>query len=194
MLQCPHEKKEAIFSGISLLTSRSGEELMKKKKIYLAGFDVFYTDALERLQQKKELCEEYGFIGLTPLDNRVDFTQDRAKIRSDIYAGNVALMQEADIFCVNLNAFRHGEPDAGTVFEVGYGCALGKEVYIYVDSTESMLDKTKRHDKECQCEEGQWLDSNGLIIEDFDGMFNLMITESSTIINGNLQTVLEQIK
>ena len=166
---------------------------MKKKKIYLAGFDVFYPNALEVLDKKKKLCEKYGFIGLAPLDNEVDFTQPKEVIREVIYKANVKLMNEADVFCVNLNAFRHGEPDSGTVFEIGYGTGLGKEVYIYVDSDESMLDKTKAHDDQCVYKDGMWFDQNGLMIEDFNGMFNLMITESSKIINGDLEKVLKQI-
>jgi len=164
---------------------------MKNKKIYLAGFDVFYSDAVSVLEAKKQLCKEYGFIGLAPLDNEVDFSQTKEKIREVIYKANMKLMNEADIFCVNLNAFRHGEPDSGTVFEIGYAAALGKKTYIYVDSDESMLDKTKACDDKCVYKDGTWFDKNGLIIEDFDAMFNLMITESSTIINGNLKTVLE---
>lgn len=167
---------------------------MKKKKIYLAGFDVFYENAIEVLNIKKALCEKYGFIGLAPLDNEVDFSQSKAQIRKVIYDANVKLMHEADILCVNLNAFRHGEPDSGTVFEIGYGVALGKEVYVYLDSDESMLEKTKAHDDKCIYKDGLWFDQNGLMIEDFDGMFNLMINESTTIINGNLEAVLEKIK
>ncbi len=167
---------------------------MEKKKIYLAGFDVFYPNAIEVLSEKKRLCEAYGFTGLAPLDNEVDFSQPKAKIRQVIYEGNVELMKEADILCVNLNAFRHGEPDAGTVFEIGYGAALGKEVYVYVDSTETMLEKTRKNDARCICKDGVWFDGNGLIIEDFDGMFNLMITESTTIINGSFKDVLESIR
>lgn len=167
---------------------------MKNKKIYLAGFDVFYPDALAVLQQKKRVCEKYGFIGLTPLDNTVDFSQPKSQIRKLIYEANIALIREADILCVNLNAFRHGEPDAGTVFEIGYGVALGKAVYVYVDSADTMLEKTRENDPHCVCKEGVWFDGNGLIIEDFDGMFNLMITESTTIINGNLEHVLEHLQ
>ena len=167
---------------------------MQKKKIYLAGFDVFFSNALEVLDKKKKLCEAYGFIGLTPLDNMVDFTHSKESIRQEIYQANIALMNEADILCVNLNDFRHGEPDPGTVFEIGYGIGLGKEVYVYVDSSESMLEKTKRNDPNSFCKDGVWYDRNGLIIEDFEGMFNLMITESTTIINGNLKDVLEQIQ
>ncbi len=167
---------------------------MEKKKIYLAGFDVFYENAIEVLNRKKALCDKYGFIGLAPLDNEVDFSQPKSKIRKIIYEANIKLMHEADILCVNLNAFRHGEPDSGTVFEIGYGVALGKDVYVYLDSDESMLEKTKAHDDKCVYKDGLWFDKNGLIIEDFDGMFNLMINESTKIINGNLENVLEKIK
>jgi len=167
---------------------------MQKKKIYLAGFDVFYTNATAVLDKKKKLCETYGFIGLTPLDNLVDFSQPKQMIRQEIYKANVQLMQEADILCVNLNAFRHGEPDSGTIFEIGYGVALGKEVYVYVDSAQTMLQKTRMHDAQCICKEGVWLDGHGLIIEDFGGMFNLMINESTTIINGNLEDVLRKLQ
>ncbi|MFC2074613.1 nucleoside 2-deoxyribosyltransferase [Campylobacterota bacterium] len=167
---------------------------MKKKKIYLAGFDVFYPNAIEVLNDKKKLCEAYGFLGLAPLDNEVDFSQPKEKIREVIYKANVELMKEADILCVNLNAFRHGEPDVGTVFEIGYGVGLGKEVYVYVDSTETMLEKTRTNDAQCVHKDGVWFDGNGLMIEDFDGMFNLMITESTTIINGSLKDVLERIR
>jgi len=166
---------------------------MKRQKIYLAGFDVFYPDAIEVLKQKKLLCEQYGFKGLAPLDNEVDLSQSKTSIRRAIYDANIALIEESDILCVNLNAFRHGEPDAGSVFEVGYAAALGKEVYIYVDSSESMLEKTKTNDAACSYKDGMWFDGNGLIIEDFEGMFNLMITESSTIINGGLEDVLKKL-
>lgn len=165
-----------------------------KKKIYLAGFDVFYPDAIEALDKKKKLCEKYGFIGLAPLDNKVDFSLPKRDVAKLIYLANIELIKESDILAVNLNSFRHGEPDAGTVFEIGYAVALGKEVYIYVDSKKTMLEKTKENDMNCYCRDGAWFDGNGLIIEDFDGMFNLMITESSTIINGNLEKVLENIR
>jgi len=166
---------------------------MKKKKIYLAGFDVFYTNAVEVLNNKKELCEKYGFIGIAPLDNEVDFSLSKEELRRVIYKANIDLIKQSDILCVNLNAFRHGEPDAGTVFEIGYGVALGKEVYVYVDSRETMLEKTQANDLNCSTKEGLCLDGQGLMIEDFDGMFNLMITESTTIINGNLEVLLKHI-
>jgi len=183
--------EKQLYSKIYLYALQSR---MKKKKIYLAGFDVFYTNALAILQEKKTLCERYGFIGLAPLDNEVDFSLPKCELRKVIYEANIELIKQSDILAVNLNAFRHGEPDAGTIFEIGYGVALGKVVYVYVDSCETMLEKTLAYDDKCHQKEDVWLDGQGLMIEDFEGMFNLMITESTTIINGNLETVLEKIK
>jgi nucleoside 2-deoxyribosyltransferase len=42
------------------------------KKIYLAGPDVFLSNAIEIGQKKKDLCKKYGFEGHFPLDNKID--------------------------------------------------------------------------------------------------------------------------
>ena len=42
------------------------------KKIYLAGFDVFAPDAVQRGAQMKLQCAQNGLIGLYPLDNEAD--------------------------------------------------------------------------------------------------------------------------
>lgn len=167
---------------------------MQNQKIYLAGFDVFYANALEVLALKKQLCQRYGFVGLAPLDNSVDMNAPKAMIRKSIYEANIKMIEESDIVCANLNAFRHGEPDAGTVFEIGYAKALGKRVYVYVESNESMLEKTKAFDTACVSDDNAWWDHNGLLIEDFDAPFNLMISESCQIVHGDLEDVLRKIK
>lgn len=47
------------------------------KKIYIAGFDVFEPNSIEIGKKYVELCKKYGFIGLYPLDNVVDFNQEK---------------------------------------------------------------------------------------------------------------------
>ncbi|MGC8732430.1 MAG: nucleoside 2-deoxyribosyltransferase, partial [Halothiobacillaceae bacterium] len=37
-------------------------------RIYLAGPDLFYPDAMDRYARLKALCESYGVIGVSPLD------------------------------------------------------------------------------------------------------------------------------
>lgn len=104
-----------------------------KKKIYIAGFDVFLKNALEDLETKKELCSKYGFIGLIPFDANVDFTQPNETIRKEIYLANVKMIDEADIIIANMNNFRHNEVDSGTVFEIGYAVAQKKaSIYLFI--------------------------------------------------------------
>ena len=75
------------------------------KKIYIAGFDVFEPDSIEIGKKFVKLCEEYGFIGLYPLDNVIDFNQEKNKIAQDIYKANLNLINQCDIVIANINAF-----------------------------------------------------------------------------------------
>ena len=59
------------------------------KKIYLAGFDVFYPDSVERGKRLKKLCEKYGFIGLYPLDNECDTAEE-------IFSANTEMIKNSD--------------------------------------------------------------------------------------------------
>ena len=38
------------------------------KSVYLAGPDVFLVDAIDVGQRKREMCREFGFDGIFPLD------------------------------------------------------------------------------------------------------------------------------
>ena len=50
------------------MNSRSEDN---KPKVYLAGYDVFRTDAAEYGRQMKQLCGKYGFEGIFPLDKDI---------------------------------------------------------------------------------------------------------------------------
>lgn len=49
------------------------------KKIYIAGPDVFEQDSIEIGKNYVKLCKKYGYKGLYPLDNIVDFKQEKEK-------------------------------------------------------------------------------------------------------------------
>ncbi|HFU76587.1 MAG TPA: nucleoside 2-deoxyribosyltransferase [Arcobacter sp.] len=164
---------------------------MDKKKIYIAGFDVFLTNAQEDLDIKKRLCEDYSFEGLIPFDANVDFTQSNDKIRKDIYEENIKMIQESDIIIANMNNFRHNEVDSGTVFEIGYAVALNKEVFIYSKDNRTVIEKTKEYDSNVYEKEGIFYDQNDLIIEGFGAQFNIMINESAHFIHGEFEDVLK---
>jgi len=100
-------------------------------KIYLAGPDVFLPDAVEVGRRKKEMCREFGFEGLFPLDN--EFAGEPGGV--EIYRANCELMRQAEIGLFNLSPFRGPSADAGTVFELGLMRGMGKQLFGYRNST-----------------------------------------------------------
>lgn len=141
---------------------------MNKLKIYIAGFDVFSDNSLEIGNNNKKICEKYNLIGLYPMDNVCTDVKD-------IFNGNIKLIDEADIVVANLNNFRGLTMDDGTAFEIGYAYAKDKKVYGYMDDTRSMIDKIGIKDKE------------GFNVENFNRPINLMISESTHIVEGNFE-------
>ena len=58
------------------------------------------------------------FLGHYPLDNVVNFNQDKHKIAQEIFVANDKLIDECDIVVANLNLFHGKEADSGTIWEV----------------------------------------------------------------------------
>jgi len=161
------------------------------KKIYIAGPDVFEKDSIEIGRKLVELCGKYGYEGLYPLDNVVDFSQEKRKIAQDIYEANVAMIDSADIVIANLSSFRGKEADTGTVWECGYAYAKGKSVYGYMNRDGDYIEQfdSKRQ------ENGIFWDENDKFIEDFNHSINLMVACSSMkIIFGTFEDILKHIK
>lgn len=162
------------------------------KKIYIAGFDVFEANSIEIGKKYIELCKKYGFIGLYPLDNVVDFNQEKRKIAQDIFKANVNLINQSDIVIANLNAFRGKEADSGTIWECGYATALGKKVYGYMNKELNYIDTFSNEEKKIF--NGNFVDLENRIIEDFDYSINLMIACSvEKMIFGNFEDCLKEI-
>jgi len=162
------------------------------KKIYIAGPDVFEKDSIAIGKELVALCKKYGYEGLYPLDNVVDFSQEKHKIAQDIFDANVAMIQKADIIIANLNPFRGKEPDSGTVWECGYAYGLGKEVYGYIETKEEYI---KRFGSDEKFErDGYFVDDKERLIEDFAHPLNLMIACSvKEIVEGGFEDVLKRL-
>lgn len=97
------------------------------KKIYLAGPDVFLPDAKAVGRSKQEICRQFGFEGLFPLDQQLVGEPSG----TDIFRADMALMRQADIGLFNLSPFRGPSADPGTVFELGMMMGMGKRVFGY---------------------------------------------------------------
>jgi nucleoside 2-deoxyribosyltransferase len=142
-------------------------------KVYLAGPDVFYPDALERGRQMQELCASRGFIGLYPLDG--SDVEGACPGSRGIFEANIQLIASADALVANLRDFRGHEPDSGTVWEVAYALAIGKPVVGYLPSPESVLQRVSKGS-------GAPMDAQGCAIENFGLPLNLMLAHSLTSI------------
>jgi nucleoside 2-deoxyribosyltransferase len=184
---------EVPFIKNMILLLHYMRKYLKMKKIYIAGPDVFEKDSIEIGKRLVALCKKYGYVGLYPLDNVVDFSQEKQKIAQDIFHANKEMIEEADIVIANVNPFRGKEPDSGTVWECGYAFGLGKEVYVYMQDTDEYI--TRFSESEKKLFEGHYVDSQNRAIEDFAYPLNLMIACSvKEIVRGTFEDVLKSIQ
>lgn len=159
-------------------------------RIYLAGPGVFRPDALEHGERLKELCAEFGFIGLYPLDKQVPNVIETPREQAAwIYRANLELLDQADVVLADLNFFRGGEPDSGTSFEVGYAAAQGKPIFGYLEGEGSYAERLLRqHPQLCGV---SGVDCDGLQLEAFDLPLNLMLAVPATLICGGPRHALQ---
>ena len=124
-----------------------GTEVKKSQgysKIYLAGPDVFRSNAISRLNSLKRFAERYGHRGLAPLDNVLniaDSEKGTPKHATLIFEANVDLIEECDVIIANLEPFRGPSIDDGTAWEIGYGYARGKKIYGYSALSDKSLEE-----------------------------------------------------
>lgn len=144
-------------------------------RVYLAGPEVFFPDAVEQGREKKRICAKYGFEGIYPLDNEI---ADGASLTPEARAraishGNERLMRSADLIVANCTPFRSVSMDAGTAYEIGFMRALGKPVFGYSNVAApyaARVTATPAAAQEAWCQE-----TRRAGIEDFGLSENLMI-------------------
>ncbi|MCP3471790.1 nucleoside 2-deoxyribosyltransferase [Bradyrhizobium sp. CCGUVB1N3] len=141
-------------------------------KIYLAGPDVFLPDAVEIGRRKAAICAAHGLDGLYPLDSAIDLTAPDGS--RQIFAANEAMMDVADAVIANLTPFRGAGADPGTVYELGYMAGRGKLCLAYSNDPAVYADRVGRF-MDITTEDGRLVDAQGLTIEDFGLVDNLMM-------------------
>ncbi|SFK34583.1 nucleoside 2-deoxyribosyltransferase [Methylocapsa palsarum] len=155
--------------------------MLKRRKIYLAGPDVFLPNAIEIGERKKRLCEQFScdrleLIGLFPFDNEIRPGADGGPVDRDIYRANLAMIKAADCGIFNLTPFRGPSADVGTVFELGLLTGLGKPAFAYSNECRSLLDRLKSQKMAFfDTSVAEWRDRNNMFIEDYGNSDNLMI-------------------
>lgn len=147
------------------------------RSIYLAGPEVFLSDAVEAGRAKAMLCEQHGFRGLYPLDAELESEADES-LSTRIFQSNVGLIRACDAVIANLTPFRGPSADAGTVFEVGFALALGKPVFAYTNHHAPYLLRVDESHGPLIERNGQRFARDGMSVEDFGLLDNLMIEEA----------------
>ncbi len=156
-------------------------------KLYLAGPGIFRADAKAYGENLKAECRRYGFEGLFPLDPEVDADTPR-EMAAIIRAANLKLLRQSDYVIADLSPFRGPEPDSGTVWEVGFACALGKPVIAYSTDLRSQREKTIEL---LGLPADANTDQQGMKIEDFSLSHNLMFAD--LVRHGDFAACLEEI-
>jgi Nucleoside 2-deoxyribosyltransferase len=151
---------------------------MAPHRVYLAGPEVFLSNAREIGEKKKALCKKYGFEGVFPIDVEV-----KAEGRSSREFGlcisevNEGLIKSCQVVIANITPFRGPSADVGTVYEMGFAHALGKVVLAYTNVAESFADRTVKalDGKVVRGGDGLLRDELGMFVEENGLVDNLMV-------------------
>ena len=132
-------------------------------RVYLAGPDVFFPDAVEIGEAKKRICAEHGLVGVYPLD--ADFGPlfelvSPAEQGYKTFDLMVELMDSCDLVIANLTPFRGPSMDVGTAIEMGYMHGRGKRVFGYTNVAADYAGRVK---------------PDGFMVETFGLVDNLMV-------------------
>ncbi|MCF8480061.1 MAG: nucleoside 2-deoxyribosyltransferase [Rhodospirillum sp.] len=162
-------------------------------RLYLAGPDVFEADPLSVAGRLKDACAARGFDGVFPLDSGLSLAEMGKSCQADaIYRANIDLIQSCDGLVANMAPFRGPSMDVGTAFEMGYASALDLPVIGYSDlGAGTYLDRVLIQYRGCLIQrDGRWWDSDGLEVEDFGLLDNLMMCCAADAITHGLDQAL----
>ena len=162
-------------------------------RVYLAGPDVFLPDPQQRGAALKAICARHGLTGVFPLD-ALDRPEPAAWAERPL-PHRIALRNEAHILgsaalIANLTPFRGPSADVGTVFELGFMRALGRPVFGWSNGGADFTARTRAFlgSGARQAADGEWRDAEGLSLESFGCLDNLMIDGAVSASGGCLET------
>jgi len=115
----------------------------QRRRIYLAGPEVFLPNAPELGAEKCRLVAAAGLEGVFPHDPKLKAQPAGNGVEAErIFFANTALLSSCDALIANLTPFRGVSADAGTVFELGFMFALRRPIAAYTNTAESYHART----------------------------------------------------
>lgn len=184
-------KREAKRDRNVFESLRPSESRGKRPVVYLSGPERYDTDAEQKYEAMKKICDKYGMAACSPLD----WADGVEKIESDnpyTAAANVfdncqQQVRNCDLIVANLNDYRGYECCNDTGFECGMAFQLGKTLYGYMDDTRPMKYRIPHLG-----EDREFHDMSGCNVENFDYPLNLMFGCSMKIFEGKFEEMIEK--
>lgn len=186
------------------MTHKKPDSSLKKKKIYIAGPDVFRLDWPEFSGRVSAACAPLHFEPLFPIHPEQNLDQKdmpgSTRVGSlheanQVYRQCLAQIKKADAVVANITPFRGFEPDSGTIFEIALAVAHGKPVVAY--SRDVKTPSERLAEKATCTENGAFLCAEeGAIIERFNLPCNLMVAEACvyTIQGSDVEKAIETVQ
>ena len=149
------------------------------KRVYLAGPEVFLSNAREIGTWKRAICARHSLIGVFPADEEEvgDPTLPPVEQGLAVSRAMERVMRTCDATIVNLTPFRGPSADVGSAYEMGFMRALGRPIFAYSNDSRSFLDRVAAF---CggavrMRPSGEHEDPDGMAIEPFTLHDNLML-------------------
>ncbi|MGF1623623.1 MAG: nucleoside 2-deoxyribosyltransferase [Alphaproteobacteria bacterium] len=166
--------------------------VVANERIYLAGPDVFLPDPVAMAEAKKAICAAHGFVGVFPLDKDLDLSGlSPAQAGHRISRANEDLMRTCDLIVANMTPFRGPSMDVGTAYEMGFMRALGRPVLGYTCDGRLFAERTRAWIGIARGVGGHPhgdADADGMLIEDFAMVDNLMLHGAVVGSHGAIET------
>jgi nucleoside 2-deoxyribosyltransferase len=148
------------------------------KRVYLAGPEVFLSNAREVGARKRAICERHGLVGVFPADEEdaCDPAQPLSEQGLAISRAMERVMRGCDAMIVNLTPFRGPSADVGSAYEMGFMRALGRTIFVYTNDDRPLLDRVASICGAVRARlGGEHEDPDGMAIEPFTLQDNLML-------------------
>lgn len=144
-----------------------------RPRVYLAGPSVFRLDAKSFGEYLRGLCRQAGLKGCYPLDNDIE-GKTGLDLANAIFQGNVDLIDTTVAVVAEISPFRGPNMDPGTAWEIGYAYAKKLPIFLWTTDNRTILERTKTA-RSITSSGQRHYDEQGLVVEDFELIENLMI-------------------
>jgi nucleoside 2-deoxyribosyltransferase len=135
-------------------------------RVYLAGPEVFHPQHGSIFAERLEICRTHGLTAIVPFDSESNTAEE-------IDRANVAKLHASDGVIANITPFRGPHCDVGTAWEIGYAAARGLPMFAFSGVAEPLASRVPAGRR-------RGTDRDGMAVEAFGLMENLMIVESLT--------------